>query len=135
MLLLHPSVLIEVVRQIRKGLIEIQKTTVSNLDRNKKETKLFDYIKSQKFERTIKDVEEDLTTLNELQNTEETTHHRLWKIRRERIEAIEEKRRAIDSETNAIISDNKEAIEFAEPLVAVMSTIERKKKRAQITPL
>lgn len=82
-LLAHPSIVVEVSRQIRKAIIEISKQSESKKDRETKESKLYDYIKSQDFASTIEKIYSIHQKMTELQNREEKAHERLWRERKE----------------------------------------------------
>lgn len=109
-LIVHRSAVIEFVRQLRKFLIDLFKTQVSETGRESKEVELFKLIKSPKFESFIKGVENDVTALNQLQDNEEKGHQKIWTIRKKLVENIETTRRTADAEILAILQDNREPI-------------------------
>ena len=82
-LLAHPSIVVEISRQIRKAIIEISKQSESEKDRETKESKLYDYVKSPDFCSTIEKIYGIHQKMIELQNREEKAHERLWKERKE----------------------------------------------------
>ena len=81
-ILVHPSILIEVIRQIRSGIIEISRLSKSKEDQKVKQFKLYKYVISSEFTMIL----ENLTQINEklynLQNKEEKDHNLLWKNRK-----------------------------------------------------
>jgi hypothetical protein len=81
-LLAHSSIVVEVAKQIRKAIIEICKQAESSKDRQAKETKLYDYIRSQTFTSNIERLYIIYKDMADLQNKEEQAHERLWKDRK-----------------------------------------------------
>ncbi len=81
-LLVNHSIVTEVARQIRTGIIEISKLTKSKEDQDAKQSKLYEYINSSEFSMILESfhrVNEDLFTL---QSKEERDHETLWKTRK-----------------------------------------------------
>jgi hypothetical protein len=81
-LLAHPSIVIEVAKQIRKAIIEICRQSESSKDRQAKEAKLYNYIRSQSFASNMERLYTIYKDMTELQNKEEQAHERLWKDRK-----------------------------------------------------
>jgi hypothetical protein len=81
-LLCHPSIVSEVVRQIRRAIIEINKQSGSKKDRERKESRLYDYITSSDFSSTFEKLNEIYQKYADLQDHEEKAHEGLWKQRR-----------------------------------------------------
>ncbi len=81
-ILVHPSIVVEVSKRIREGIIEISKLSLGKEDRQEKQDKLYHYIMSQEFSMILK----SLSDLNEkfyhLQSKEEKDHQTLWKNRK-----------------------------------------------------
>lgn len=125
-LIVHRSAVIEIVRQLRKFLIELFKTQVSETGRESKEVELFKLIKSPKFESFIKGVENDVTALNQLQDNEEKGHQKIWTIRKKLVENIETTRRTADAEILAILQDNREQIPIDISAQRVLKTKRKK---------
>lgn len=80
-LIVHPCVLILVVTEIRKGLLEISKQCSSKRDQKTKQSILFDYIRSQGFSRMLQSIYQIHLQLTESQKKEEKSHQVLWKSR------------------------------------------------------
>ena len=82
-ILVHPSIVTEVARQIRSGIIEISKLSSSTDDQKSKQAKLYQYVISSEFSMIM----EDISSINEklylLQTKEEKDHNTLWKTRKE----------------------------------------------------
>jgi hypothetical protein len=55
-LLCHPCIVVKVAKQIRRAVIEISKQSESKKDREAKESKLYDYIRSQEFASTVEKI-------------------------------------------------------------------------------
>ncbi|MEX2192489.1 MAG: DUF2130 domain-containing protein [Nitrosarchaeum sp.] len=82
-LLAHPSIIIEVTRQIRSGIIEISKLSKSKEDQKAKQFKLYEYIISPEFTMILETLSEINEKLFNLQNKEERDHQTLWKNRKD----------------------------------------------------
>lgn len=80
--LIHPSVLVEVVRTVRAAMVEIYMQTQGAKNREAKESKLYDYIRGQEFRDTLERLNRVYQTMARLQDMEERAHGRLWKERR-----------------------------------------------------
>ncbi len=81
-LLCHPCIVIDVVKQIRRSMIEISKQSESRKDREGKEAKLYDYIRSQEFSGLLEKLHQVYQKMSDLQDSEEKAHGRLWKERK-----------------------------------------------------
>lgn len=82
-LLVHPSVVVEISRQIRTGIIEISKLSTSKEDKKEKESKLYDYIINQEFSMLLQSIYDIHQKMWDVQYKEEKYHHTLWKQRKE----------------------------------------------------
>lgn len=82
-LLVHTSIVVEIVRQIRIGIVEISKLTKSKEDQKAKQSKLYEYIISREFTSVMESLSETSEKLFNLQNKEEKDHQILWKTRKE----------------------------------------------------
>ena len=80
-LLCHPCIVSDVVRQIRRAIIEINKQSGSRKDRENKESKLYDYIRSSDFTSTVEKLHDIYQKAADLQDHEEKAHEGLWKQR------------------------------------------------------
>lgn len=78
-LLVHPSVIVEISRQIRTGIIEISKLSTSKEDKKEKESKLYDYIINQEFSMLLQSIYDIHQKMWDVQHKEEKYHHTLWK--------------------------------------------------------
>ena len=81
-LLCHPCIIVEVAKQIRRAVVEISKQSESKKDREAKESKLYDYIRSQEFASTIEKLHDVYQKMADLQDHEEKAHGKLWKERK-----------------------------------------------------
>jgi hypothetical protein len=104
-LLAHPSIVVEVAKQIRRAIIEICKQVESSKDRQAKETKLYDYIRSQTFASNIAELYTIYKDMANLQNKEEQAHERLWKDRKTIQEKIHQVYSAISSGIDSILQE------------------------------
>lgn len=82
-LLVHPSIVTEVARQIRAGIIEVSKLSMSKDDQKSKQAKLYQYLMSSEFSMILEDISGIDEKLYALQNKEEKDHSTLWKTRRD----------------------------------------------------
>ena len=82
-LLVHPSIVTEVAKQIRSGIIEVSKLSMSKEDQKSKQAKLYQFVMSSEFSMTIEDIAGVNEKLYFLQTKEEKDHNTLWKTRRD----------------------------------------------------
>jgi len=81
-ILVHPSIVVEVSKRIREGIIEISKLSHGKEDRKEKQDKLYQYIMSQEFSLILKCLSDINEKLYNLQSKEEKDHQTLWKNRK-----------------------------------------------------
>ncbi|MGY5148882.1 MAG: DUF2130 domain-containing protein [Candidatus Nitrosopumilus sp. bin_68KS] len=81
-ILVHPSIVVEVSKRIRDGMIEISKLSLGKEDRQEKQDKLYSYIMSQEFALILKTLSDLNEKLFHLQSKEEKDHQTLWKNRK-----------------------------------------------------
>jgi len=101
----HPSIFIDVVKLIRKHIIESTVDELSQKDRDSKEAKLYDYIASQEFSRHVKVVQDVSGKMYALQIQEETGHKKLWKIRKALQENLTDAYEEITSSVSSITQE------------------------------
>lgn len=82
-LLVHPSIVTEVAKQIRSGIIDVSKLSMSREDQKSKQAKLYQYVMSSEFSMIIEDISSINEKLYSLQTKEEKDHSTLWKTRRD----------------------------------------------------
>ncbi len=82
-LLVHPSIVTEVARQIRSGIIDVSKLSMGKEDQKSKQAKLYQYVMSSEFSMIIEDISSINEKLYSLQTKEEKDHSTLWKTRRD----------------------------------------------------
>ena len=82
-MLVHPSVIVEMTRQIRTGIIEISKLSTSKENKKEKESKLYDYIINQEFSMLLQSIYDIHQKMWDVQYKEEKYHHTLWKQRKD----------------------------------------------------
>jgi hypothetical protein len=104
-LLAHPSIVVEVAKQIRKAIIEICRQSESSKDREAKESKLYDYIRSQEFTGNVEKLYSIYQDMARLQNTEEQAHERLWRDRKTIQEKIRQAYTAISNAIDSILQE------------------------------
>jgi hypothetical protein len=81
-LLCHPCIVVDIAKQIRRAIIEVSKQSESKKDRESKESKLYDYIRSAEFASTVEKLHDVYQKSADLQDNEERAHARLWKERK-----------------------------------------------------
>ncbi|QUC64388.1 DUF2130 domain-containing protein [Nitrosopumilus sp. K4] len=82
-LLVHPSIVTEVAKQIRTGIIDVSKLSMGKEDQKSKQAKLYQFVMSSEFSMTIEDIAGINEKLYLLQTKEEKDHNTLWKTRRD----------------------------------------------------
>ena len=87
-LLVHPSLVTEVTKQIRTAIIEISKLRLSSKDQKSKQSQLYEYITSSEFSRIIEEFSTNYEQLYKLQTKEEKDHQILWKSRNHVIDKL-----------------------------------------------
>ena len=81
-LLVHHTIIVEVVKQIRNGIIEISKLSNSKKDQEAKQYKLYEYIISSDFSMMLESFYKTNEDMFNLQAKEEKYHETLWKDRK-----------------------------------------------------
>ena len=81
-LLVHSSIVVEVAKQIREGIIEISKLSKSKEDQNTKQTRLYEYIISSEFSAVFDSLAEISDKLYHMQSKDERDHQTLWNNRK-----------------------------------------------------
>jgi len=84
--LLHPTAVIEIARLFRSFIIDKAKQTSSNKDRTSKQAKLYEYLKSSEYARTIETTRNAKMKLDDLQRKEEEYHKTTWNNRKNLID-------------------------------------------------
>ena len=87
-LLVHPSIVTEVTKQIRTAIIEISRLRLSTKDQESKQTQLYEYLTSSEFSRIMEDISAAYEALYKLQTKEERDHQTLWKSRLHEIDRL-----------------------------------------------
>lgn len=81
-LIVHHTIIIEVVKQIRQGIINISNLSNSKKDQDTKQYKLYEYIISNDFSMMLESFYKTNEDMFNLQANEERTHEKLWKTRK-----------------------------------------------------
>jgi len=81
-ILVHPSIVVEVSKKIREGIVEISKLSNSKEDQKEKQDRLYQYVVSQEFSLILKSLSDLDEKLYALQAKEERDHQTLWKNRK-----------------------------------------------------
>jgi hypothetical protein len=80
-LLVHPSIVLELTRQIRKFLVDISREKISQQDRQNKEAQMFTFITSEEVARKLNTLYEAYNKMKDLQTKEQRDHQNLWKTK------------------------------------------------------
>ena len=80
-ILVHPSIVTEVVKQIRSGIIETSKLSTSKDDQKSKQSKLYQFVTSHDFAIIVEEVSQINEKLYLLKAKEEKDHNTMWKTR------------------------------------------------------
>lgn len=108
-ILVHPSIVVEVSKRIRDGIIEISKLSLGKEDRQEKQDKLYQYIMSQEFSLVLKSLSDLNEKLYNLQSKEEKDHQTLWKNRKSLQEELLKTYNELSSGIESIIQDSIES--------------------------
>lgn len=104
--LIHPSVLVEVAKTVRRGILEVNMQNQSVKNREAKEVKLYNYIRGQEFRNNIETLNLIYQSMSKLQDAEERAHQRLWKERKALQTKIGQAFRDITAGLDSIIQEN-----------------------------
>ena len=85
-LLVHPSIVVQIAKLLRSFIIEMAKHARSNDGRASKQANLYDLLTSAEYARTIKTRRAMKSNLDDQQRKEEDYHKKLWKDRKKCIE-------------------------------------------------
>src|SRR5579884_3225225 len=116
--LIHPSVLIEVIRTVRAAIVEIHMQTQGAKNREAKE-----------FKNTLEKLNRVYKTMAKLQDAEERAHGRLWKDRKELQSKIAQIYGEIASGIGSIIQDKEPMHELLEHKEEIQVVMHRNKKK------
>ena len=87
-LLVHPSIVVEITKQLRNSIIEISKLQLSSKDQKSKQTQLYEYMIGSEFSRIMDNISTAHEILYKIQSKEEKDHQTLWKARRNEIDKL-----------------------------------------------
>jgi hypothetical protein len=82
-LLVHPNILIDLVRTIRTMIVKMSKISESMQGQEDKQEELYQYVTSEKFCRYFEKILEVHTKLSDLQTKEEKNHKSVWSNRKQ----------------------------------------------------
>jgi hypothetical protein len=82
-LLVHPDILVDLVRTIRTMMVKMSKISKSMQDQENKQQELYQYVTSERFCRTFEKILEVHAKLSDLQTKEEKNHKSLWGNRKQ----------------------------------------------------
>jgi Uncharacterized protein conserved in bacteria (DUF2130) len=81
--LVHPDILVDLVRTIRTMIVKMSKISESMQDQEDKQKELYKYVTSEKFCRSFEKILEVHIKLSDLQSKEEKSHKSLWGNRKQ----------------------------------------------------
>ena len=109
-LLVHPSMVVEIARMLRSFIIEMAKHTRSNNGRTSKQSKLYDLMRSSEYVRSITTTKEMKSNIDALQRKEEDYHKKTWIDRKKFIEEWFRVNQCNHHMINEIIQDQTEEL-------------------------
>ena len=86
--LVHPSLVVDIAKELRNHIIEMSKLQLSTKDQKSKQTQLYEYMIGSEFSRIMDDIFTAYETLYKIQSKEEKDHQTLWKARRHEIDKL-----------------------------------------------
>jgi hypothetical protein len=102
-LLVHPSILIEVAFQIRKAIIDLSRISMSCEEKKTKQSKIYEYIISREFNHLVENICVIYKLNQQIQNEEERQHNTLWKKRKKLDQQLQSLYFDISNGINSII--------------------------------
>lgn len=102
--LVHPEIVVEIVKQIRQGIIKISNYAKSKIEKESKEAELYDFITSDKFLGVIEENKFEYYHILKEQETEEKDHQTLWKKRKNRFKKIMENMTYLTHQIDMIVT-------------------------------
>jgi hypothetical protein len=81
-LLVHPSIIIDVSHQLRKVIIKLSRISMSCKEEQNKQSRLYNFIKSPEFNTLLESISKIYETKVQIQYEEEKQHNTLWKKRK-----------------------------------------------------
>ena len=86
--MVHPVIVVEVVKQIRQAIIKLSNFAKSKIEKESKEAQLYDFITSDNFVGLIEENQFQFDYILNLQEKEEKDHQMLWKQKKNYLEKI-----------------------------------------------
>lgn len=81
-IVVHPSIVVEVAKTIREGILKIERVSVSQNDKDAKQARLYKYVVGHEFAEVMRSLESADKEMDELQSSEEKNHKTLWDRRK-----------------------------------------------------
>jgi len=101
-MLVHPQIVIEVVKLVRKNLIEIHTKASSEQSRDTKESKLYEFITGHQFALKLSVISNCYSKLDTLLKSEINSHNKNWKQRRKSLDELFHAKIDLEQEVNVI---------------------------------
>jgi len=101
-ILVHPKIVIELVKLIRKNLIEIHTKKNSQENRDTKESQLYEFITGYQFALKLSTISNCYSNLDKLLTTEINSHNKNWKQRRKSLDELFRAKIDLEQEINVI---------------------------------
>lgn len=105
-LLIHPSIIVEVAYQIRKAIIDLSRISMSYDEKNSKQSKIYEYITSREFNHLVENICIIYKINQQIQNEEEKQHNTIWKKRKKLDQQLQSLYFDISNGINSIIEDD-----------------------------
>ncbi len=101
-MLIHPQIVIEIVKLVRRNLIEIHTKTTSEQSRDTKEAELYEFITGHQFALKLSTISNCYSKLDNLLKSEINSHNKNWKQRRKSLDELFHAKIDLEQEVNII---------------------------------
>ena len=102
--LIHPSIVLPFIFHLRKAIIELSLLSKSEKERDSKEARLYEYIRSHEFMSQIEYISKTHIKLWQLQDKEEKEHEKAWKDRKQHYKQLEQHQSEMSLKIQSILS-------------------------------
>jgi hypothetical protein len=110
--LVHPLIVLEIVKLVRNNLIEIYTKKTTQQNKNSKESELYEFITGHQFALKLSVLSNCYSKLDELLKSEINSHNRNWKQRRKALDELFRSKIDIEQEINVITGTDIEEIKL-----------------------
>jgi len=104
-LLVHPKILIEIIKLLRENIISIYSQENTQTNRDTKEVQLYNFITSDDFATHLRELATCYSKLDQLLQTEITSHKKSWKLRKKVLDELFHTKIDIEQEISLITEE------------------------------